>query len=93
MVPRITSYNVCYTKLLREAGLNLAQTDQWNWSEGGYKHFNSIANIKLKLIYKKKKLAWESLIDNELGVLYSSELVPRITSYNVCYTKLLRKIF
>lgn len=59
-----------------EAGLNLAQTDQWNWSEGGYQHFNSIANLKLKLIYKKKKLAWESLVDNELGLLYSSELIP-----------------
>lgn len=65
-----------YWILSGEAGLNLAQTDQWNWSEGGYQHFNSIFNLKIKLIYKKNKMAWESLIDNEIGILYSSELIP-----------------
>jgi hypothetical protein len=65
-----------YWQFSGEAGLNLAQTDQWNWAEGGYQHFNSIFNLKSKLIYKKNKLAWESMIDNELGVLYSSELLP-----------------
>lgn len=65
-----------YWLLSGEAGLNLAQTDQWNWAEGGYQHLNSILNLKIKLIYKKNKLAWESLLDNELGLLYSSELLP-----------------
>jgi len=65
-----------YWHFIGEAGINLAQTDQWNWSEGGYQHFNTILNVKAKLVYQKNKLAWESMIDNELGILYSSELIP-----------------
>lgn len=72
----MTNYWMDYWILSGETGLSLAQTDQWNWADGGYKHFNSVAFAKIKLLYKKEKLAWESLFDSELGVLFSSELEP-----------------
>lgn len=72
----VANYWMDYWILSGETGLNMAQTDQWNWADGGYKHFNSVGFAKIKLIYKKKKLAWESIFDSELGVLYSSELDP-----------------
>lgn len=72
----MTNYWMDYWMLSGEAGLNMAQTDQWNWADGGYQHFNSFVFSKIKLIYQKKKLAWESFLDTELGILYSSELEP-----------------
>ena len=76
---RITSYNVCYTKLLRLLLLCLivlplrAQDDDDAAAEGG----------------KKKELN-----STMLSGLKFRSIGPalRITSYNVCYTKLLRKI-
>ena len=67
---RITSYNVCYTKLLR---------------------FTSTQQQKIVRSPKPR------LIENELPAFASRFIQPRlqrpnfrITSYNVCYTKLLR---
>jgi hypothetical protein len=69
-------YWLDYWRLSGEMGLNLAQTDQWNWTDGGYKHFDAVLFSKLKLLYQKDKLSWESQWDAELGIMYSSELLP-----------------
>ena len=74
---RITSYNVCYTKLLR----------------------------CIPLYFKGKKERVEQIcIENGIKVQYvnysiytdvasiDTERAIRITSYNVCYTKLLRMV-
>ena len=72
---RITSYNVCYTKLLRiPAERNMVGAIP-NWFSVRLQDNNILSFMTdwgdSRLIYTK---------DN------------RITSYNVCYTKLLRKI-
>ena len=80
---RITSYNVCYTKLLR------GMTDELEIMLG---------IVREKSLYPDRILF--QIIDDDESVLYlpeyrihicrNSKYEPRITSYNVCYTKLLR---
>ena len=70
---RITSYNVCYTKLLRRF------------------HF------ALGLCYREKRMFDEAIRSHRTAVQLSGGMPVmlgwlRITSYNVCYTKLLRLI-
>ena len=72
LVIRITSYNVCYTKLLR-----------WNWrmflATGEARYFDVV------------ELALYNAVAARLDLNPPKpDLVIRITSYNVCYTKLLR---
>ena len=70
---RITSYNVCYTKLLRADILcfNFLAVPQ---------HRHPVCNFKnlMKMM--------RNIYDRHTLLLY----LTRITSYNVCYTKLLR---
>ena len=75
---RITSYNVCYTKLLRKRILLFVATN--------------IA-VLLVLSVSLRLLGLESyLYQQGVNINYNALLVfaARITSYNVCYTKLLR---
>ena len=80
-INRITSYNVCYTKLLRFAhifeGVDLASVDD--------EIFDLLASGMLQEWLKDPKGVADALglDENELSKI-------RITSYNVCYTKLLR---
>ena len=95
---RITSYNVCYTKLLREETNHpkiYRPKDSFEvWEESfsfvqehfGYQHYEgschiipNAAVILLALIHGKGEFSRSINIAN-----------IRITSYNVCYTKLLR---
>ena len=81
---RITSYNVCYTKLLRTEG------------KTGFK--NQLYSLLSKQISVHAKLDSSNLNvpimcslasiskDDKVEIIEAS----RITSYNVCYTKLLR---
>ena len=78
---RITSYNVCYTKLLR---LPLAQTRPF--AKGT---ILSLGPTLVQLLYIFPYQAKKGYLGLELGVL-TPVFVLRITSYNVCYTKLLR---
>ena len=66
---RITSYNVCYTKLLR--------SPDSKWLAYAKAAANNFRQITL----------W-SLEDNSIHKV--TDTFARITSYNVCYTKLLR---
>ena len=68
---RITSYNVCYTKLLRLEYIIKNELDE-------YLDLYSTFVYKLVTINEYGKSS--NGLDNE----------SRITSYNVCYTKLLR---
>ena len=80
--PRITSYNVCYTKLLRDYKLNGTRIKAYN----------------LKTFTGVKHLTGQNrTVPNEVpgGTTQAYSIVylgasGRITSYNVCYTKLLR---
>ena len=76
-VYRITSYNVCYTKLLRIV-LDTVKA-----------RFNAVA-------CNYEGVPQQTLLNNENGALNEIkagrkvQFTSRITSYNVCYTKLLR---
>ena len=72
---RITSYNVCYTKLLRQV------------FSDAIKHATSIRE------HAERKRAMEEpcVVISPAGMLVGGNAV-RITSYNVCYTKLLRRV-
>ena len=84
-VPRITSYNVCYTKLLRLDGTE----DVKIVLEGANKAYSSKNTEN-----KSYRDYWKDLISLNQGEIYISNFdlnIDRITSYNVCYTKLLRR--
>ena len=76
---RITSYNVCYTKLLRYVIRGIST-----------KNLIPILNcIKFNLTTDGLYLM---STDNEIAIKTFIPKKDRITSYNVCYTKLLRFI-
>ena len=77
---RITSYNVCYTKLLRAAA---GRTPQ---EHNGIGIPNSAA-LTTELNFPVPR--WSATKEG-LRKTLSSPPTSRITSYNVCYTKLLR---
>ena len=124
---RITSYNVCYTKLLRPAFLGEKQTQQhesyyWEFHENNGRQAALKGDWKLVLYNVMKPAKKEVMLFNlasdpyettnlakqhpekvaELMQIINDSRVPvqsfpfvetlRITSYNVCYTKLLRAI-
>ena len=81
---RITSYNVCYTKLLRCGGVSsLIKAGFETLIEAGYQPEIAYFEVchELKLIVD---------LIHQGGLSYMRYSVSRITSYNVCYTKLLR---
>ena len=96
---RITSYNVCYTKLLRVLLIFLVC---FLLIVGKVFHIQVIDYEKLNS-YASNLWSRNLPIEADRGVIYdrdgivlasnittSSVIVIRITSYNVCYTKLLR---
>ena len=102
-MPRITSYNVCYTKLLRLL----------NKGEDLYTTFDGISGIidkvdekdasitrgvleeiftRYALISMGRSPVYDDITMNKEKYAGLLILRDRITSYNVCYTKLLRLI-
>ena len=81
---RITSYNVCYTKLLR-----VKRQFTPLWGRGMTMIFQNPQSA-LNPFWRVGRLVGEAVRLREPGL--SREQVHRITSYNVCYTKLLRSL-
>ena len=75
---RITSYNVCYTKLLRLGETDLARV--------AVRHVRGVALVARQHVPHAVRQARERVVERQAGVAAQA----RITSYNVCYTKLLR---
>ena len=74
-INRITSYNVCYTKLLRLRYVSVTCASTMGNTTQGVR-FQVVSDGRLPL---------------SSGVIDNSSYTVRITSYNVCYTKLLRE--
>ena len=100
---RITSYNVCYTKLLRairDGNLSVCSVLSGNRNFEGRVHaevrMNYLASPPLVVAYALAGRMDIDLMNEPLGTgtggkpVYLRDIWPRITSYNVCYTKLLR---
>ena len=81
---RITSYNVCYTKLLRK-GISITVRHSGRYRPAA--DTRSQFQVEVESTNAALKAALQTLTVKHREIL---ELVFRITSYNVCYTKLLR---
>ena len=97
---RITSYNVCYTKLLRAAIANgIATSDADAVVIDGFKGGTGAAPkvfrdnvgipIEVAIAAVDDRLR-EQGNRHKISIIASGGIRNRITSYNVCYTKLLR---
>jgi hypothetical protein len=62
-----------YWKFSGTVGLKVSQTQLINWAAGGNSNFAGITYANLTLNYKKNKIAWDSNLDTDFGVLYSSD--------------------
>ena len=93
---RITSYNVCYTKLLRRASINLYKAAKAR----AYLRGNDFVTpldvadtvrgvLRHRMVLNYKAEAANVTADDLIGTIMQT-IKLRITSYNVCYTKLLR---
>ena len=95
---RITSYNVCYTKLLRTpsyAFIENAWEDVANGMSPSFTFYSATCSEPGSVESKIKQISGEYMIPNSLIIaipaaqeVHKGDI--RITSYNVCYTKLLR---
>ena len=106
---RITSYNVCYTKLLRDyTGIIRAAAS--NLLNGGKKQgastitqqvarnfFLTSEKTYTRKLYEallslkiENNLSKDQILELYINHIFLGQRAYRITSYNVCYTKLLR---
>ena len=96
-IRRITSYNVCYTKLLRLRSLH----EGWDRAcgQGLADHFHRMCGVRRRIETDRRQLNGKGLLEENNGhrakQRYRKQTGDlrngiRITSYNVCYTKLLR---
>ena len=86
---RITSYNVCYTKLLRIA--LFTEHLSWCGDEGHLYDLLPIPFVEEAVMHVAGRIRrTQEILERRIAVENASYYVARITSYNVCYTKLLR---
>ena len=99
---RITSYNVCYTKLLRVGhaanfGANFGHLPAGQMNDQWHAFFQLLEFKRIVIAHREfRKLA---IVLHQAAIMVAVDhqyrIVPqtfiRITSYNVCYTKLLRE--
>lgn len=64
------------------AGLNAAATGMVNWAAGGNNNLNGVAYARLRLLYHKDKLAWDSNLDTEYGLSYIDQPDDKLQKSN-----------
>jgi hypothetical protein len=62
-----------YWKFSGTVGLKISQTQLVNWAAGGNSNFAGIAYANLLLNYKKNKIAWDTNLDTDFGIIYSED--------------------
>lgn len=63
-------------------GLNAAATGLVNWAAGGNNNINGVVYGRLRALYTKGKLAWDSDIDGEYGVSYIDQTYDQFQKSN-----------
>lgn len=60
------------------AGLNAAATGLVNWAAGGNNNVNGVVFDRMRLLYHKDKLAWDSNLDLEYGMSYIDQPLDKV---------------
>ncbi len=63
-------------------GLNAAATGLVNWASGGNNNVNGVVFGRLRLLYRKGKLAWDSSLDGEYGMSYIDQPNDKVQKSN-----------
>lgn len=63
-------------------GLNAAATGMVNWAAGGNNNVNGVAYARLRLLYHKDRLAWDSSLDTEYGLSYIDQTYDKMQKSN-----------
>lgn len=59
-------------------GLNAAATGLVNWAAGGNNNVNGVVYGRMRLLYHKNKLAWDSNLDMEYGLSYIDQPLDKL---------------
>ena len=63
-------------------GLNAAATGMVNWAAGGNNNVNGVIFARMRLLYHKDKLAWDSSLDTEYGLSYIDQTYDKMQKSN-----------
>lgn len=63
-------------------GLNAAATGMVNWAAGGNNNVNGVLFARMRLLYHKDKIAWDSSLDTEYGMSYIDQTSDKVQKSN-----------
>lgn len=63
-------------------GLNASATSMTNWAAGGNNNINGVLFARLRLLYHKDKIAWDSSLDTEYGMSYIDQPNDKVQKSN-----------
>lgn len=63
-------------------GLNAAATGMVNWAAGGNNNVNGVLFARMRLLYHKDKIAWDSSLDTEYGMSYIDQTNDQVQKSN-----------
>lgn len=63
-------------------GMNAAATGMVNWASGGNNNINGVVFARMRLLYHKNKMAWDSSLDTEYGMSYIDQPVDKTQKSN-----------
>ena len=69
-------------KFSGSTGLNAAATGLINWAAGGNNNVNGVVYGRVRLLYHKNKLAWDSDLDAEYGLTYIDQPLDKLQKSN-----------
>ncbi len=63
-------------------GANAAATGLINWASGGNNNLNGVLFARMRLLYHKDKLAWDTNLDTEYGMSYIDQTADKVQKSN-----------
>lgn len=64
------------------SGLTAAATGMVNWASGGNNNVNGVLYARMRLLYHKDKVAWDSSLDTEYGMSYIDQPADKMQKSN-----------